>query len=146
MISYNTRLWHWAFTIGLLNQKCKWSRCCSYVMNIICVTVLSGSATVTADMVLAMSSTFSDDSLLACPVVRRFRLLQLLILYSEELVVATLVDVLLTDAHQWLHSLTRVRYGVTSQGCTNKVLRCIKRCIKLWDISIVTEYLGVIVI
>ena len=71
-------------------------------MNIICVTVLSGSATVTADMVLAMSSTFSDDSLLACPAVRRFRLLQLLVLYSEELVVATLVDVLLTDAHQYI--------------------------------------------
>ena len=44
-------------------------------------------------------NTDGDDSLLACPVVRRFRLLQLLVLYSEELVVATLVDVLLTDAH-----------------------------------------------
>ena len=43
-------------------------------------------------------NTDGDDSLLACPAVRRFRLLQLLVLYSEELVVATLVDVLLTDA------------------------------------------------
>ena len=67
-------------------------------MNIICVTVLSGSATVTAHMVLAIVNTDGDDSLLACPAVRRFRLLQLLVLYSEELVVATLVDVLLTDA------------------------------------------------
>ena len=68
-------------------------------MNIICVTVLSGSATETADMVLAIVNTDGDDSLLACPAVRRFRLLQLLVLYNEELVVATLVDVLLTDAH-----------------------------------------------
>lgn len=44
-------------------------------------------------------NTYGDDSLLACPAVRRFRLLQLLVLYSEKLVVATLVDVLLTDAH-----------------------------------------------
>lgn len=44
-------------------------------------------------------NTDGDDSLLACPAVRRFRLLQLLVLYSEKLVVATLVDVLLTDAH-----------------------------------------------
>lgn len=58
-----------------------------------------GSATVTADMVLAIVNTDGDDSLLACPAVRRFRLLQLLVLYSEKLVVATLVDVLLTDAH-----------------------------------------------
>ena len=44
-------------------------------------------------------NTDGDDSLLACPAVRRFPLLQLLFLYREELVVATLVDVLLTDAH-----------------------------------------------
>ena len=44
-------------------------------------------------------NTDGDDSLLACPAVRRFRLLQLLVLYSEKLVLATLVDVLLTDAH-----------------------------------------------
>lgn len=44
-------------------------------------------------------NTDGDDSLLACPVVRQFRLLQLLVLYSEGLVVATLVDGLLTDAH-----------------------------------------------
>ena len=68
-------------------------------MNIICVTVLSGSATVTEHMVLAIVNTDGDDSLLACPAVHRFRLLQLLVLCSEELVVATLVDVLLTDAH-----------------------------------------------
>lgn len=70
-------------------------------MNIICVTVLSGSATVGRyglGDVEYLVNTDGDDSLLACPAVRRFRLLQLLVLYSEELVVATLVDVLLTDA------------------------------------------------
>ena len=52
-------------------------------MNIICVNVLSGSATVGRyglGDVEYLVNTDGDDSLLACPVVRRFPLLQLLVL------------------------------------------------------------------